>query len=65
MNDFTPEVRMILSIERAIDKKKSQLSTWELDFLTSLAAVYRKKGSLSVKQKNVAYPILRRVEAWE
>jgi hypothetical protein len=55
------EEKMIMAIDSALSAKRENLTPWEIGFLNGLRTDYTKKGMLSVKQKTVATPILKRV----
>jgi hypothetical protein len=58
---MTREEKMMLSIDSALTTKREQLTPWEITFLNGLRTAYTKSKSLSVKQKTVATPILKRL----
>ncbi|PLC56000.1 hypothetical protein [Photobacterium carnosum] len=59
---MTNEEKMILAIDKIYITKTiyEQLSDWEKSFLRGLSSEYRRRKSLSVKQKNILYPILKK-----
>lgn len=57
----TREVKIILAIDSALTEKRESLTSWEIDFLNGLRTAYVKSSSLSVKQKTVVTPILKRL----
>lgn len=59
-----PDLKYEMAIDRARDTHRAKLTPWELKFLTGLAATSRSGHGLTVKQKSVAYPILKRVGAF-
>lgn len=57
----TREVKIILAIDSALTEKRGNLTPWEINFLNGLRTAYLKSSSLSVKQKTVVTPILKRL----
>lgn len=57
----TREVKIILAIDSALTEKRGSLTPWEINFLNGLRTAYVKSSSLSVKQKTVVTPILKRL----
>jgi len=57
----TREVKIILAIDSALTEKRGSLTPWEINFLNGLRTAYVKSSSLSVKQKTIVTPILKRL----
>lgn len=57
----TREVKIILAIDSALSEKRGSLTPWEINYLNGLRTAYVKSSSLSVKQKTVVTPILKRL----
>ncbi len=56
------EKRIELCIDEALSYKRHQLSKWEIKFLNGLRSGYWKYSQLTVKQKTVVRPILKRLK---
>lgn len=59
---MTNEEKIVRAIDRAVDGHRAALTPWEHDFLVSLLKTYRGRRALSVKQKSVALPIVKRLK---
>lgn len=57
----TREMKIIDAVDRALTQKRQSLTAWEINFLNGLRNAYSKSKSLSVNQKTVATPILKRL----
>lgn len=59
---MTNEEKLMLAVDRMyVSKEKyDTLSAWEKSFLQGIASAYKKSKSLSIKQKNTLYPILKK-----
>lgn len=57
------EQQIALGIERTIlsQEKYEKLSSWEKLFLQGMSRQWRKTERFSIKQKNTAFPILKRM----
>lgn len=57
------EQKIMLGIERIIlsQEKYGKLSCWEKLFLQGMSRQWRKTQRFSIKQKNTAFPILKRM----
>jgi hypothetical protein len=58
---LTREMKIVDAIDNALTRKRESLSAWEINYMNGLRNAYRKSSSLSVKQKSVVTPILKRV----
>lgn len=57
-----PEEKLTLEIEQSLDKYRSKLSNWEIDFLNTIRDLLLNPfKSASVKQKNMCRAINTRV----
>jgi hypothetical protein len=57
----TREEKIIMAIDSSLTVKRESLTLWEINFLNGLRSAYVKSSSLSVKQKTVVTPILKRL----
>lgn len=58
---ITREEKIIIAIDSALTVRRESLTLWEINFLNGLRSAYVKSSSLSVKQKTVVTPILKRL----
>ena len=59
------EDRIILAIDTALDTHRAKLSNWEINFFNGVRDQHRKKGTVSVKQKDIIIPVLVKLGVWK
>jgi len=63
MTTLGPTDKIVLAMTKALEFKRTRLTPWEVTFLSNLVQQHeRTSQALSVKQKNLAFTILKRVE---